>query len=36
VQIWAALVVAATMAACLVGLIDLAGKWTKRRMGAAQ
>jgi NitT/TauT family transport system permease protein len=36
VQIWAALVAAATMAACLVGLIDLAGKWTKRRMGAAQ
>jgi len=33
VQIWAALVAAATIAACLVGIIDLIGRWTERRMG---
>ena len=33
VQIWAALIAAAIMAACLVGLIDAVGKWTERRMG---
>ncbi|HXW40062.1 MAG TPA: ABC transporter permease [Xanthobacteraceae bacterium] len=36
VQIWAALIAASIMAACLVGLIDFAGRWTERRMGAAR
>jgi NitT/TauT family transport system permease protein len=35
VQIWAALLAAAIMAACLVAAIDAVGKWTERRMGLA-
>jgi NitT/TauT family transport system permease protein len=35
VQIWAALLAAAIMAACLVAVIDAVGKWTERRMGLA-
>jgi len=34
VQIWAALVAAAIMAATLVAIIDAIGRWTQRRMGA--
>ena len=34
VQIWAALVAAAIMAATLVAIIDAIGWWTQRRMGA--
>jgi NitT/TauT family transport system permease protein len=33
VQIWAALFAAAIMAATMVALIDVIGKWTERRMG---
>ncbi len=33
VQIWAALVAAAVIAACLVAIIDALGRWTERRMG---
>jgi NitT/TauT family transport system permease protein len=33
VQIWAALFAAAIMAATMVGLIDVLGRWTERRMG---
>ena len=36
IQIWAALIAAAIMSACLVGLIDRVGKWTERRMGMAR
>ena len=34
VQIWAALVAAAIMAAALIALVDAVGAWTVRRMGA--
>jgi NitT/TauT family transport system permease protein len=34
VQIWAALLAASLLAACLVGLIDLTERWAGRRMGA--
>ena len=34
VQIWAALIAAAVMAATMVGIVDVVGKWTERRMGA--
>jgi len=33
VQIWAALIVASVLAASMVAIIDLIGKWTERRMG---
>jgi NitT/TauT family transport system permease protein len=36
VQIWAALFAAAIIAASLVAIIDALGRWTQRRMGAAQ
>jgi NitT/TauT family transport system permease protein len=36
VQIWAALVVASVLAACMVGIVDLVARWTERRMGAAR
>ncbi len=34
VQIWDALIAAAVMAAIMVGIVDLVGRWTERRMGA--
>jgi NitT/TauT family transport system permease protein len=36
VQIWAALIVASVLAAGMVAIIDLIGKWTERRMGMAR
>jgi NitT/TauT family transport system permease protein len=36
VQIWAALIAAAIMAACLVAIIDAIGRLTEKRMGAAR
>jgi NitT/TauT family transport system permease protein len=33
VQIWAALIAASVLAAVMVGLLDLLGQWTERRMG---
>ena len=36
VQIWAALIAAAIMAACLVAIIDAIGRLTETRMGAAR
>jgi NitT/TauT family transport system permease protein len=36
VQIWAALIVASVLAAAMVAIIDLIGKWTERRMGMAR
>jgi NitT/TauT family transport system permease protein len=36
VQIWAALIAAAIMAAAMVAIIDVIGRWTERRMGAAR
>ena len=33
VQIWAALIVASVLAASMVAIFDLIGKWTERRMG---
>src|SRR5262249_3579262 len=36
VQIWAALIVASVLAAAMVGIIDVIGKWTERRMGMAR
>jgi NitT/TauT family transport system permease protein len=36
VQIWAALIVASVLAAGMVAVIDLIGRWTERRMGMAR
>jgi NitT/TauT family transport system permease protein len=36
IQIWAALIVAAVMAATLVAIIDAVGRFTEKRMGAAR
>jgi NitT/TauT family transport system permease protein len=36
VQIWAALIAAAIMAAGMVAIIDVISRWTERRMGAAR
>jgi len=36
IQIWAALIVAAVMAASLVAIIDAVGRFTEKRMGAAR
>ena len=36
IQIWAALIVAAIIAASLVAIIDVVGRFTEKRMGAAR